>query len=194
MNAFIKRNTPVFIVGTITFVLFVVIILFSQNNNNDTTIPSLVKVPEQQAEELATEYTPQSIPQPNTTGNTSTNSPVDILPGEEIRAKEVIESIKLTQDEIDAEYGILRVAYTEEGFVPKNTNGYAGQLATFTNESDNPITIMETTVRLPQFATGLTLEPGGTVEFRLAGSRLWTYRETTSGDIGAIFVGTAYIK
>ncbi|KKS14483.1 MAG: DSBA-like protein thioredoxin domain-containing protein [candidate division WWE3 bacterium GW2011_GWC1_41_7] len=118
---------------------------------------------------------------PNTTPNNETLTP------------ELNESIKslngnLNYAEIDKTFGALEIAYTNNGFDPKNTTAREGQLARFTNKTDSTIIFYQPIYRFEDVEQEVTIQPGANIEIRLSKTKIWSYREKNTDSFGSIFV------
>ena len=91
---------------------------------------------------------------------------------------------------VDERFGTLEIAFTEGGFSPENTQGYAGQLVRWTNSTENDITFVQLNDLFEDLADPFIIKAGETFEYRLElrESGLWTYQN--EGDTGraSIFV------
>ena len=120
--------------------------------------------------------------------------PKDELPNTElIPAPDTSEATPpetLNSLQVDQTYGILEIAYTNDGFVPDDTTAYLGQKVRWTNKTDKQIKLVQTVSRFPELEGGITIAPGKTFEFRPNKDRLWGYREEFSGNTATIFIDT----
>lgn len=80
------------------------------------------------------------------------------------------------------------VQYTGEGFIPQRVNLNSGGIVTWTNATDSPITLTQTTDTYSEFADGITIQPGEEFDFRFDRSGQWNYEESGTGNFGTVYV------
>ncbi|HLC93402.1 MAG TPA: thioredoxin domain-containing protein [Patescibacteria group bacterium] len=109
-------------------------------------------------------------------------------PADELTAEQNKMILPLDYSEIDSKLGIVEIAYTAEGFVPRNTAAYKGQLVRYTNKTDNPIIYYQPVYRFDEIKQEVEIVAGGTLEFRLNKTKAFAYREKLTDSFGSIFV------
>lgn len=197
MNTLIKRNAPVFIIGFFTVLVFIAITIASVGSDDESTIPQLTKVREDPDTPMPDDPQPQQRIQPKEKIDRSKITATEGYLSPEARAeleetKRVLAEITMTPEEVQAKYGTLQIAYTEEGFEPKSATAYNFQRVTWTNETDEPITFGQVHPKYDEWEEDRTLAPGETTEFELYEENLWTYREHESRNYGTIYSKRPY--
>lgn len=87
------------------------------------------------------------------------------------------------------EENVLVIRFTAEGgFSPKNTTAYKGDKVRWVNDTDKPIIFKQRMTTYPELREPKTIEAGGSFEFTLYKTKLWTYIEESSQMTGSIFV------
>ena len=96
---------------------------------------------------------------------------------------EATDSAQLTQQRPN-----LEITFTENGFVPAQTNAYLGQKIVFINETGGKITIAQKIPLFDELSGGISIEAGARFEFKLTKDKLWTFMEENSGFEGTLFI------
>lgn len=178
MSEFIKRNKPVFIIGLITVIFFLIIIAVSQSRDEDSSLPGLVRVNE---EEFTPEEPPIEEPEKPITEMSAAEldrmvAKIDkegysdnfsLLPGNPVdeaaseKYKELEAQAYMSPDEVKVEFGDLNISYTDEGgYEPRKTKAYKFQNVVWTNNSDRAIILRQLNPLFNELANGVTLQPG----------------------------------
>lgn len=192
MKPIIKRNIPVFIIGAVTLVIFIVIILISQSRSS-SLVPILTRVEKGEDQPTFRGTVTESV----TPTIADKNPPPadEPTPSQLAEREDYIERTTLPQEKVDTKYGVLEITFTaEEGFSPKNTDAFLGQIVSFYNSTDK---VIELTQKTPKFEDWKKerkyVSPGESLEFRLPKTHLWVYEEVDSGFAGSIYVRTATV-
>jgi hypothetical protein len=178
MKDFIKRNSPVFVVGVITFFIFMGIIIQSQKN--DTKETDLVGV-----EDYVVSF----------------NDEVDrVIPEEDLSdfLQQVEESLETSEatwypgKNTSMHGDVLFIEYREEkGFVPRNAVGISGKIVMWHNKTQNPIQIKQLTNKFDEFEPPVTIAPQKLFAIRMDIPGIWTYQEVETGEFGSVFIEKA---
>jgi predicted DsbA family dithiol-disulfide isomerase len=89
---------------------------------------------------------------------------------------------------VDQKYGTLEITYTDNGFTPKTSTGYVGQLVHITNTTSKVITFEQPIIKFPTIGAQRPMQPGSSFEFRIDSDKNWAFRETASGNFGSVFI------
>ncbi len=100
------------------------------------------------------------------------------------------EPLTFIHQTIDQRFGTLEIAFSDEGFSPRNTQGYAGQKVVWTNNTSEDFTFVQLMPRYEELSEPFLVEAGETFEFRFAlrKSGLWTYKNEGSSTRASVFV------
>ncbi len=211
MREFIKRNQPVFIVGAITIIVFLVIIGLSQSRDDNSLLPGLVKVGEQ---EFTPEETPIKEPEKPITEMTAAeidkmvakmditegkyDNNYSLLPGNPVdeameeKIKDLEAQAYMTPDEVKSEFGELNISYTDEGgYEPRKSPAYKFQNVTWTNNSDREIKLVQLNPLFTEFANGVILAPGESYTMELYKEGNFRFTEDESRAFGAVTITRA---
>lgn len=209
MSEFIKRNQPVFIIGIITVIVFLVIIFVSQSRTEDSLLPGLVKVDEQ-------EFTPEEEPieEPERPITELSAAELDkiaeemdrgeykdnysLLPGSPVdealaeKFKELEAQAYMTPEEVKATFGEINISYTDEGgYEPRKSQGRKFQNITWTNNSDREIKLLQLNPLFNELASGVTLAPGESYTMELYKEGNFRFTEDESRAFGSITITRA---
>lgn len=209
---YIKRNAPVFLLGLVVVVMFLVIIIISQRqktqNPGDFTRVEEELTPErestQPAQESPTQYAPQ-IADPKYIGlpyfygeydpfsRDKNGYPVSPNPG----------STRLSSTASDEDVSVIRnmelekykerikptkIYFTESGFSPADTSGFTGQEIIWTNKSTKEIKIVETVPMHNALKDGVVIKPGESFSFRPLMNKMLSYVEENTKKYGTVMV------
>ncbi|HXK52906.1 hypothetical protein H6802_01200 [Candidatus Nomurabacteria bacterium] len=208
LKDFIVRNKPIFAIGAITALVFLLIIAVGEEQNSSPSqLPILKKVTESISDKL--DSTNGANPQDqNYQQNTSTRESTTYVESkneakrltdlaleqeaaEMERLKKFEETSQMTPAQVDAKYGALIITYTQEGFTPKQTNGYINQLVIWNNDSNKPVIIRQITPSMEAFNEPVIIPVGGRFEMRLTNTGPWAYIEDATNLGGIIMVQNA---
>lgn len=170
--SFIKRNKPIFVIGLIAAIAFIVIIIMGQSNESGISLTQVIQ------SRFNVEERPLSLPNPPDELVSQTQ---EAIPEELPLLPPPPESPKVTLD-------VKEITFTEEGFEPSSTQAVQGQIVRWINNTDKPIIIRELISKHEEFKIGVTILALETAEFELKGSGFWTFKETGSGHIGKILI------
>jgi hypothetical protein len=172
MKAFFDRNKPIFVIGLITLVAFLVIIAAAQKKPVET--PNMVKLNSEDSQKFLAP--PEQNP-------SDSNSAVTETP----KQAQTLQSSEAYKD-VDTKYGIISIDYTTNGFTPKNNDAVKGQLVRWTNKTSNDIYLQQLMPTYTELKEPVLIKAGGTFEFRLYKTKLWTYQERDIKSFASIFV------
>jgi hypothetical protein len=192
MKNFLKRNAPVFVIGFVMLVLFLIAIISSENKSDPSNLPNLIRVRDEEEEEIFFEPPPEEviIIEETESSKLGYKEEEDIITNEERRVHD--ERTTLNSEEVKARYGVLEINFTSEGFEPRNTNGYIGQIVRFNNNTGTSITIQQTTPKYDFWENPRTIPAGSSLEFEATEKGLWTYLEQDSNKLGAIYFSAPF--
>jgi hypothetical protein len=158
---FIERNKSVFVIGLLTFTIFLSIIIISEVRRvrKDVDSPKLIRV-ENEIE----------IPESTSSIEIPENGPLSNL-----------DTLNNTYSEVTKKYGILLIKYTNKGFVPQNAKAILGQKINWVNDTETSIYISQKTPFFDEFKTPIVLPAKGTLEFILYKDGRWDYQNTETG-------------
>lgn len=187
MSSFFKRNIPVFVIGLLTVVVFIAVTVASQSKDKAaSTLPILVRLGQDPdtVEEFVPDLDEQEQPRAEDVIEQLASENQEDLNEQQ----KVLAGLTLPPDEVNQRYGYLEIKVTSTGIEPKNATGWVGQIVRWTNETDNPIELKQTTPMYEEWKnSNKVVAPGGTVELQLTQNRLWTYRELNLGFFGSIY-------
>ncbi len=209
MSEFIKRNKPVFIIGVITALVFLIIIAVSQSRNEKSLLPGLVKVNE---EEFTPEEQPIEEPQKPITEMSAAeldrmvektykegySDNFSLLPGNPVdeavseKYKELEAQAYMTPEEVTSEFGDLNISYTDDGgYEPRKSKGYKFQTVVWTNNSDRAIKLVQLNPLFNELANGITLQPGESYAMEMYKEGNFRFTEDESRAFGSIAITRA---
>lgn len=204
MLDFVKRNTPVFIIGGILAAIFIIFIIISQTKQpSPTEEPNLIKVGEE-PQEIGIVGSEKETSSPNGglstderkaviddlglgKGNYSNN--VSLLPGDpadkamEYTKKEFYEKMRLTPEEVEQNYGDAIIIFTENGFEPARPKVKIFQTIVWINQTDKPIVLRQLTNKFSELKDKeILIEANSQLEFKVPDAKVgkWAYEETTT--------------
>jgi hypothetical protein len=214
LKNFMKRNAPVFFLGLIIALVFLVIILAQPNSDNN--VPAGFKKVEEgvfkegEPTEPTKEETPPSVyapqvPSPENKGKPyfyGENDPnlrdKDGYPASPPLGSTVIPE-SYSQEDRDVLKGLemekiaerskpTRISFTSDGFSPADTSGFTGREIIWTNNTANEIKIIEAVPRNEALKNGAIIKPGGSFSFKPLVDRMFTYMEVNSKKYGTVMV------
>lgn len=213
LKGFLKRNTPVFVLGLCILIIFGVIILSTPNS--EKKFPAGFKKVEEQVfnereptepapDEQSVEYAPQ-IPSVENKGkpyfygekNPSlrdaegypTPPSPDTIPIPKSMDPEEQANLR---ESVEYNYNIrttpVIIKFSEKGFEPTEATAYTGQKIEWQNTTKEGIKIIQTIAIHEALKNGITISPGQSLVFRPLVTGVFKYLETGSGKYGAITV------
>jgi hypothetical protein len=170
INDFFERNKSVFIIGFITFIIFLSIIVISEIRRigNDSFGPVLIRLEGNIESETAESSV--AVKADATIDDfvfESSGTPYSLLPEEEYL-------------QTDQKFGTMRVEYTDNGFVPVNAKAVLNQKVKWINNTGQNIHIKQKTAFFREFEDPILIPANGVFEFRLYQEGIWTYDEQTT--------------
>jgi hypothetical protein len=214
LKSFVKRNVPVFFLGLIITVVFLVIILAQPNSDNN--VPAGFKKVEEgvfkegEPTEPTKEETPPSlyapqVPSPENKGKPyfygeydpnlrdkdgyPTSPPLGstVIPRNYSQEdKDTI--IVMEKEKLADRSNPTRISFTNNGFSPADTSGYTGREIIWTNNTTNEIKIVEAIPRNEALKNGAVIKPGESFSFRPLVNKMFTYLEVNSKKYGTVMV------
>ena len=172
---FLKRNKPIFAIGILLAIIFVVITFLSRKN------PSGISLIENVGDIFDDEK--EVVFNPN---NDITGSNAYVAEAEE--TTETTSGIVSTATTILQTPEVLEITFTSDGFLPSTANAAKGQVVTWKNGTAAEIVIKELIKKHEEFASGVAIAPGASFELKLYGTKLWTFEEVGSGKIGRLYI------
>lgn len=112
----------------------------------------------------------------------------DLNMGEQVDESIRQNIIEENEEVINETLGVKEIAFTEEGFEPRNTTAMEGQLVRWTNTTDEDITFVQLAPRFEELKEPFVIKAGETFEFRLRGKGMWTYKNEGSDTRASIFI------
>ena len=210
LKDFISRNMPVFIIGGVTALIFLIVILLSQTNE-DSILPGLIKIEDDSVsltiDDSEKEKQPIDIStlQPEEVdelvenfdyGTGKYDESFSLLPGDprdeamEARTQWYYDETRLTPEEVDTKHGKYLINYTEEGFDPYKAEVYIHQTVVWINNTDKAITLSQISPRIDEWKNSdKTIAPGDSFEYQIPeipGN--WTYEEATTHKQGKLYI------
>ncbi len=181
MQSFLKRNMPVFVIGFITFAVFLGIIFRGETQVPDAAESPYLKKVSDDTSDINETATYSANPQITNNFTDPETSIQVVIPEEPV----------LSPEEVDAQFGVAEVFFRPDGFEPIEIDIEPNQLVRWTNETDREITIYQTSYKkYDEWETDAVIPPGGTFEFRFYKPKIWTYKERESMEFGSVFVKT----
>lgn len=162
LKNFSERNKPVFTIGLVTLVLFLLIIAFYAVKTHKG--PGLKKIGNESSFTVTPE-TAGTSPSAVDQQTTRTSSP---------------------EQNIDATFGITDVKFTDTGWSPKITRAIQGQVVRWTNNTAAAIFLRQKTPAYTELTAPVQIEPGQSFNFRMTKAGDWNYEEGVSGYFGTI--------
>lgn len=213
LKNFIKRNAPVFFLGLVITLVFLVIILAQPKSENN--VPAGFKKVEEKVFESgrpteppkveeATQYASQ-IPSPENKGKPyfygesnpnlrdAAGYPTPPLPesveiSNNLNTEQSVELRSVAQESYDKRVSVVQIKFSDAGFEPKDTNAYTGQKIEWINNTNKQIKIKQTSPIHQALKDGLVIESGKSVTFRPLVNGLFAYLEEGTGKYGTIYV------
>lgn len=214
LKSFIKRNAPVFFLGLIITLVFLVIILAQPKVGNN--VPAGFKKVEEKVFENGkpkepgesavkpSEYasqtaSPENIGKPYFYGEANPNLrdsegyPTPPLPESveipnNLSTDEKIDLKSVAQESYNKRTSVVQIKFTNAGFEPKDTSAYTGQKIEWINNTSKQIVIKQTSPIHQALKNGLLIEPGKSAIFRPLVNGLFSYLEEGSGKYGTIYI------
>ena len=158
---FTERNKPVFTIGLITLVIFLLIIAFYEVKTHNG--PGMQKLGNESSFTVSQETSgtsPDAVQQP-----TQSVSP---------------------EQNIDATFGIVGVEFTDSGWSPKIAKVVQGQVVKWTNSTAAAIFLKQKTPTYNELTSPVQIDPGKSFNFRITQGGDWNYEESISGYFGTI--------
>ncbi len=179
MRGFFSRNKSVFIIGFITLLVFLAIIVVSEirRQSGKYVQPKLVPIDQSQT------VPPVSSPENEGQESAPSENFFDINVYETTQSSETVANA-----EMDEKYGVLQIAWDENGFTPKNAKAVLGQKVKWVNTATQNIFIEQTGVFFSDFSKPHIVPAGGEFEYRLNKEGIWNYQEQNSKITGSIFI------
>ena len=178
MKKFLHRNSPVFVIGFVVFLVFVGII--SKSKSRVTKETSLIGVEDN---EVDFDYDYEEIEEEEPRAS------LESLIQQVKESTESSESVWYPGINSAMHGDVLFIRYTEEnGFLPRNSVGTIGKYAMWRNETDRQIRIKQLTEKCEEFKVPVTINPGDYFAFMTTEKGMWTYHEVETEDFGSIFV------
>jgi len=213
LKNFIKRNTPVFVLGLVITLVFLVIILAQPKSENN--VPAGFKKVEEKVfesgkpteppkNEEITQYASQ-IPSPENKGKPyfygesnpnlrdsegypTPPSPDTVEIPSTFTDEDKMALKQIVQETYAKRTAVVTINYTDAGFDPTDVITYTGQRINWINTTDKQITINQTLSIHEALTKGLVLKPGESVIFRPLVNGTFTYLENGSKKYGSITV------
>lgn len=194
MRNFFKRNLPIFIIGILIIVLFLIaIFLHAQKQNFGLNLKKVgITLPESTA--IANETSSSSIAKDysaNTTKPTITNS--DDTSGESTASIDVnprLNPVTVKPEDIKKiDSSLVLTFYDDNGFIPRESRASLGEVIEWVNKSSSEIVIREKTVKFDEFKVGVHILPGDSFKFRIYKEGLWAYEDINSKKLGYMLIG-----
>ena len=161
LKNFSERNKPIFTIGLVTFVLFLLIIaLYEVKTHNG---PGMTKIGNESSFTVSQETSgtsPDAVQQPN-------------------------QSVSPEQN-VDTTFGIVDVEFKDTGWVPKTTRVVQGQVVKWTNNTAAAIFLKQKTPTYTELKVSVQIDPGQSFNFRMTHVGEWNYEEGLSGYFGTI--------
>lgn len=214
LKSFVKRNAPVFFLGLIITLVFLVIILAQPKVEN--TVPAGFKKveekvfeggkPKEPEEDVAkpSEYASQ-VAKPENKGKSYFYGEYDpnlrdaqgyptapplgstVIPANYSQEdKDVIRGMEMEKSAERSQP--TRIAFTNNGFSPADTSGYTGREIIWTNNTAKEIKIVEAVPRHEALKTEAIIKPGESFSFKPLVDRMFTYMEVSSKKYGTVMV------
>lgn len=214
---FLRRNAPVFAIGGILLLSFLLVIYLSQNQETPAEEPELVVVEEEDQNELEfrsnedltaidiKELSPEEVERVLETYGKDEGQyarPFSLLPGnpadEAIRKtrEDFDELSRLKEDQVKNNFGDIVIRYTENGFEPKSPRVFMYQNVIWINETEDAIAIRQLTKKFDEWEDApKVLGPGQQLEYQIPETTMgnWAYEEATSRDYATLRIERAYI-
>lgn len=170
---FAKRNQPIFIIGLITAIVFAVIIFIGRSTESGITLKETIQ------NTFSVEERPIPLPP-------LPESEIQVEPNQPAATQEVQPTLP---ERPPINLPTVEIFFSEEeGFSPGSVRASKGQIVRWTNNSDREIIIKELIKKHEEFSSGIAIEPFGSYEFKIYGTKLWTFKELGSGEVGRIII------
>jgi hypothetical protein len=154
MSAFFERNKPVFVIGLITLSLFLGIILFyALKPHGDLTVMKLV----------GSDSSP-GVPESEIVQQSSDSAQLTVQSG----------------TEMGAALEIIKVKFTDLGWVPKIVDVAKDQKVVWKNETSREIFLRQRTPSYDMITDTIKIEPGKSFELKMTVVGDWNYDESQS--------------
>lgn len=163
---FIERNKPIFIIGVLMATVFGVIIISSRLAPKRET--GFKEVDEMDREFYKVAYENQEEMERQE---------------QETQVPEEPKEPEINMDEI---FGVVEIAYTEEGFKPRVLRIYVGQNVNWTNKTDKTIYLKQIKPTYDLFSEPVEIKPNESFKFPITVLGIWTYNEVETEDFGSI--------
>ena len=160
---FIERNKPIFYIGLATLLLFIALIVFYGIKPHKETGLS----------RIGNESNYNVVNEEDSNSSNEAQGGVETVPPEA---------------NIDNQFGVLEINYTENGFSPKAARAIQGQAVKWTNKTDKVIYLRQKTPTYPDLIQAVQIDPGLSFSYRLTKDGTWNYEEETSGSFAYVEV------
>lgn len=177
ISRFFDRNRPIFTIGALMAMVFIAIIILYKFKPKQETKLKEVNEMDQQFYRVAYEE-----PEPENEASQymdAENQPTD---------KDVNEQDENSQINIDEEYGVLQINFTENGFEPRINTAVLGQMVSWTNNTDKTIYFKQRKPTYPELKDPIEIKSGESFNFRMTDLGIWTYEEGDSKEFGSVEV------
>lgn len=166
MKEFFERNKSIFLIGSITLILFVILIIVALKRNHQE--PGLKKIEDSSYQfQFDDEETNNNVGETKETTQATTSMPGD---------------------------DVLEISYTEKGFSPMNTKAEKNQWVRWTNKTDKDIYLVQKTKVYQELNEPVLIKAHSSFEYKLTKDRLWTYEEKETRSFGSIYVMEKILK
>lgn len=178
---FWQRNKPIFAVGFLAAIAFIVVIVMSQKTKSGLTLTEV-------AADFFDNEKPEVIFNPDNSVVGSNNYLVSDVVSEttESTLSTGIAEAAVSKDQSTS--SILEINFTSDGFSPNSANIVQWQVVRWTNKTDKDIVIRERIKKYKEFADGITVPVGKYFDFQLYSPKLWTFEEVGSGKTGRLYI------
>lgn len=82
----------------------------------------------------------------------------------------------------------LEILFNTNGWEPKSTSAYPGQLVRWTNQTTQTVIFKQIDYKFEELKNGVEIKAGESFEFRLYKDRLWRYKDEITGKWAEIFI------
>ena len=209
---FVRRNAPVFFLGAIIVLIFLIVI-FASSKGRNITPAGFRKVEEeifedrestQPAEEKQGEYAPQ-IPNPGNVGkpyfygeynpNLRDEKGYPMAPAigstvipDYADEQDKVETQALEYEEAQKRKQVVAIDFTTDGFKPQLAQAYTGGTIVWTNRTATEIKLVQTLPIHLALKGGTVLAPGESFEFRPLVNKQFVYLDDYTKKSGSISI------
>lgn len=191
MKEFFIKNKSVFVVGTVTALIFIVLIILSyfKQTSQPTLSSYTIGNKEQTEEENKSEGNIFTQRTPTPANRITPNDPMAKFPGNAAASK--LKSSEETNVDLETPTVSepLIITYTpENGFIPRNANVERNRLVIWINRADSNITLVQKLNTYEDLKENKVIPAGGTFEYTFTKTGLWTYEELDTKAFGSLFI------